>query len=140
MSIFTFDHIHLLSDNPQAAADWYCEMLDGLIEKSEIVRDAPSINIRLGGLLVIIRGKRLGENPNTPSGIQLFDQFSSHNEWGVDHFAFKYNGDLKAYCTELRKKGVGFNVEPWDFLPGIPICYVAAPDGVSIELIQAHKN
>ena len=58
----------------------------------------------------------------------------------MDHFAFIYNGDLKIYCQELRNKGVSFNVEPWEFLPGISICYVAAPDGVSIELIQAYES
>jgi len=47
---------------------------------------------------------------------------------------------LKIYCEELRNKGVSFNVEPWEFLPGISICYVAAPDGVSIELIQAYES
>ena len=58
----------------------------------------------------------------------------------MDHFAFIYNGDLKIYCEELRNKDVSFNVEPWEFLPGISICYVAAPDGVSIELIQAYEK
>jgi type II secretory pathway component GspD/PulD (secretin) len=28
-------------------------------------------------------------------------------------------------------------VEPWEFKPGLVLCYVAAPDGVSIELMQA---
>ena len=37
MSLFTFDHIHLLSSNPQEAADWYCEMLGGTIEKNEVI-------------------------------------------------------------------------------------------------------
>ena len=140
MSLFTFDHIHLLSSNPQEAADWYCEMLGGTIEKNEVIRDAPSINVRLGSLQLIIRGKRSGEAPSTPNGIKHFDKFSSHNEWGMDHFAFIYNGDLKIYCEELRNKGVSFNVEPWEFLPGISICYAAAPDGVSIELIQAYES
>ena len=63
MSLFTFDHIHLLSSNPQEAADWYCEMLEGTIEKNEVIRDAPSINVRLGSLQLIIRGKRSGESP-----------------------------------------------------------------------------
>ena len=27
-------------------------------------------------------------------------------------------------------------VEPWEFKPGLVLCYVAAPDGVSIEIIQ----
>ena len=51
-----------------------------------------------------------------------------------------YNGDLKIYCEELRNKGVSFNVESWEFLPGISICYVTALDGVSIELIQAYES
>ena len=75
MSLFTFDHIHLLSSNPQAA-DWYCEMLGGTIEKNEVIRDAPSINVRLGSLQLIIRGKRSGESPSTPNGIKHFDKFS----------------------------------------------------------------
>ena len=137
MSQFTFDHIHLLSEDPVSAANWYCDMLEGIIEKTENIRDAPSINVRLGGMQLIIRGKRSGEHPQHPSGIEHFDKFSSHNEWGVDHFAFTYNGDLQKYCENLREKGVRFNVEPWEFIPGFIICYVAAPDGVSIELIQS---
>ena len=29
-------------------------------------------------------------------------------------------------------------IEPWEFKPGMVLCYVAAPDGVSIELIQVN--
>jgi len=28
-------------------------------------------------------------------------------------------------------------VEPWEFKPGLVLCYVAAPDGVSIEIVQS---
>ena len=42
-----------------------------------------------------------------------------------------------AFCDELKRKGVRMAVEPWEFKPGMVLCYVAAPDGVSIELIQA---
>ena len=94
MSQFTFDHIHLLSEDPVSAANWCCDMLEGIIKKTENIRYAPSINVRLGGMQLIIRGKRSRENPQHPSGIEHFDKFSSHNEWGVDHFAFTYNGDL----------------------------------------------
>jgi len=31
-------------------------------------------------------------------------------------------------------------VEPWEFKPGMVLCYVAAPDGVSIELIQVGSS
>ena len=40
MSLFTFDHIHLLSSNAQEAADWYCEMLGGTIEKNEVMQES----------------------------------------------------------------------------------------------------
>ena len=108
MSQFTFDHIHLLSEDPVSAANWYCDMLEGIIEKTENIRDAPSKNVRLGGMQLIIRGKRSGEHPQHPSGIEHFDKFSSHNEWGVDHFAFTYNGDLQKYCENLRAKRSSF--------------------------------
>ena len=39
--------------------------------------------------------------------------------------------------NELKKKGVTFLVEPYDFMPGSIISYVSAPDGVSIEIVQA---
>ena len=102
------------------------KMLGGTIEKMKYIRDAPSINVRLGSLQLITEAKGLA-SPSTPNGIKHFDKFSSHNEWGMDHFAFIYNGDLKIYCEELRNKGVSFNVEPWEFLPGVSICYGGSP-------------
>ena len=72
-------------------------MLGGAIEKNGVIRDAPSINVRFGSLQLIIRGKRPGESPSTPKGIKHFDKFLSHNEWGMNHFAFTYNGDLKIW-------------------------------------------
>ena len=66
-------------------------------------------------------------------------RFSSHEEWGTDHFGFTYKGDLRAFCEKLKKKGVRMAVKPWEFKPGLVLCYVAAPDGVSIELIQVNR-
>ena len=44
--------------------------------------------------------------------------------------------DLAALCAELRAKGVTFPVELKRGVSGSLLCYVAAPDGVSIELMQ----
>ena len=41
-----------------------------------------------------------------------------------------------AVCAELRRKGVTFPVELKKGVNGSLLCYVAAPDGVSIELMQ----
>src|SRR5271166_2268869 len=73
-----------------------------------------------------IRGRRPGEAPVPARPIQQYADFSSHDAWGTDHFGFLYQGNLETFCAELRGRGVN----------GSLLCYVAAPDGVSIELMQ----
>ena len=135
--LMAFDHIHLISRDPQAAADWYREMFGGEIAAvQENLRGAPQIDVRIGSMTVVIRGRRPGEDPDAKRPMQHFDGYSSHDGWGIDHFGFTYRGDLRAFCAQLKQKGVRMAVEPWEFKPGMVLCYVAAPDGVSIELIQ----
>jgi catechol 2,3-dioxygenase-like lactoylglutathione lyase family enzyme len=132
---FEFDHVHLISRKPKATADWYVEMFGAEIERESETRGAPQIFVVLGGTTIIIRGQRPGEEPSDPKPVEQYADYSSHNEWGTDHFGFMYRGDLAAFCEELRGKGVAFPVELKSF-NGNTLCYVAAPDGVSIELMQ----
>ena len=132
-----FDHIHLVSQEPEVAAQWYVNILGGKILGQHELRNAPQINVSLGGMTLLIRGKRTGEDPQVPSPMRDYEDYSSHNVWGTDHFGFKYRGDLRAYCEELKSRGATFSVEPWEFMPGALICYISAPDGVSIEIVQA---
>lgn len=137
MGTLAFDHVHLISRDAQAAAKWYCDMFGGEITRvQESLRGAPQIDVRVGGMTVVIRGQRPGEQPAATRPIKAFDGYSSHDEWGTDHFGFTYRGDLRAFCDELKAKGVRMAVEPWEFKPGMVLCYVSAPDGVSIELMQ----
>ena len=138
-----FDHIHLVSADPKAAAAWYEAILGGEIVADYTLRGAPQINVRLGGMTVIVRGRRPGEEPVSTRSMTDFgeasERYSSHNEWGTDHFGYTYHGDLRAFCESIRAKGATFRVEPWEFSPGGLLCYVAAPDGVSIEIVQARS-
>ena len=133
---FRFDHVHIISENPRAAAEWYVAMFGATIAADTIVRGAPQIFVELGGMTILIRGKRPGEAPAAARPIRQFADFSSHDAWGTDHFGFLYRGDLAAFCAELRAQGVGFPVELKNGVGGSLLCYVAAPDGVSIELMQ----
>jgi catechol 2,3-dioxygenase-like lactoylglutathione lyase family enzyme len=133
---FKFDHVHIISENPHAAAQWYVEMLGATIAKDTVARGAPQIFVDLGGMTILIRGRRPGEVPAPARPIRPYADFSSHNAWGTDHFGFMYQGDLTAFCQELRVKGVGFRVELKKGVGGSLLCYVAAPDGVSIEIMQ----
>ena len=135
----SFDHIHLISESPAEAAAWYERILGGKIVADYELRGAPQINVQLGGMQIIIRGRRPGESPVSTRPMRDFADYSSHDEWGTDHFGYTYHGDLKAFCEEIRSKGATLAVEPWEFSPGSLICYVAAPDGVSIELVQARS-
>jgi len=135
--VMAFDHIHLISRDPRAAAGWYRDMFGGEVTAvQENLRGAPQIDVRVGGMTIVIRGQRPGELPAQTKPMHHFDGYSSHDEWGTDHFGFTYRGDLRAFCAELKRKGVRMAVEPWEFKPGMVLCYVAAPDDVSIELIQ----
>ena len=133
---FRFDHVHIISENPHASTEWYVEMFGARIAADTVARGAPQIFVELGGMTILIRGKRPGEEPASARPIRDYADFSSHNAWGTDHFGFLYEGDLEALCTKLRAKGVRFPVEPKRGVNGSLLCYVAAPDGVSIELMQ----
>jgi catechol 2,3-dioxygenase-like lactoylglutathione lyase family enzyme len=133
---FKFDHVHIISEDPHASAQWYVDMFGAEIAKDAVSRGAPQIFVALGGMTIIIRGKRPGENPSPPEPIRPYSDYASHNEWGTDHFGFLYAGDLRAFCDELRAKGATFPVELKDGPNGSLLCYVSAPDGVSIELMS----
>lgn len=132
----TFDHIHLISPDPKATVRWYVDVLGATVTADTLARGAPQIFMEIGGKIIIVRGKRPGEAPKEGSPIRPYGDFSSHNEWGIDHFGFMYKGDLRAYAAELAAKGVTFPVELKEGVNGSLLCYIAAPDGVSIELMQ----
>jgi catechol 2,3-dioxygenase-like lactoylglutathione lyase family enzyme len=125
-----FDHIHLISFDPLAAARWYVEKLGGSIASTAEVRGAPQVLLAFEGATIIIRGKRPGEAPAERQGLQ----------WGVDHFGFQVRGDLDTYCNELKRKGVVFTIDPMNFGPNLRIAFLQAPDGVIIELLKRETN
>lgn len=133
---FKFDHVHIISENPHTSAQWYVEMFGATIAADTMARGAPQIFVEIGGMTILIRGRRPGEQPAPTRPIKPFADFSSHDAWGTDHFGFMYQGDLEAFCEELRGKGVAFPVPLKRGVGGSLLCYVAAPDGVSIELMQ----
>ena len=131
-----FDHIHLISATPNASAAWYVELLGARYVADTVARGASQVFLELGGKTIIVRGRRPGEVPLAAPPVQQFDSYSSHNHLGIDHFGFLYHGDLGAFCAELAAKDVTFPVPLKAGVDGSLLCYIAAPDGVSIELMQ----
>ena len=123
----TFDHVHLISKDPQRTANWYVDKLGGEIVRDGEVRGAPQVYVEIGGgAMLIVRGERPGESTSDKSSL----------EWGVDHFGVKVKGDFAAFCAGLKAKGVEFSVELRDFNPTTQLAFINAPDGVSVELLN----
>ncbi len=125
-AVISFDHVHLISEDPHASAAWYVDKLGGEIESRGEVRGAPQIYVRFEGAVIIIRGKRTGEQVDKKDSLQ----------WGTDHFGFSVSEDLDGFWDRLRQKGVRFTLEPTNVNPTLRIAFIQGPDGEIIELLQ----
>ena len=64
-----------------------------------------------------------------------FYENSYQHKIGLDHFGIRVK-DLPAAVEELREQGVQILAEPVKGSSGISYAFIAAPDGVIIELTQ----
>jgi len=125
MAQFTWDHIHLRTGNPEGMAQWFEKMLG-----AEIIRSTQEgkrrIDMKLGGANIFIAPVAADDGTNAPPTIPYR---------GLDHFGLAVSG-IDAIATDLKKKGVEFTREPTTVRPGVRICFIRAPEGVSIELLD----
>jgi catechol 2,3-dioxygenase-like lactoylglutathione lyase family enzyme/uncharacterized protein (DUF1330 family) len=123
--VVSFDHVHFISADPEAAATWYADNLGGKLMPSEMVDGAPQINVGFDGVHLTIRGRRAGEDPAAKPGLQ----------WGIDHFGLRIPTDYDAFCGRLKENGVKFTMGPRNFGDLGKVAYIEAPDGVKVELV-----
>ncbi|MGE3146800.1 MAG: VOC family protein [Pseudorhodoplanes sp.] len=120
-----WDHIHLRSPDPEATAQWFERMLDAELIRS-IEQGRPRVDVQLGGQKIFIApvGPQDGVNPPPVTPCQ-----------GLDHFGFAVK-DIDSVVAELRRRGAEFSKEPHSPRPGIRICFLRGPQGISIELLE----
>jgi catechol 2,3-dioxygenase-like lactoylglutathione lyase family enzyme len=125
MATYTWDHIHLRSPDPEATAAWFERMLGAQVLRS-IEQGKPRIDLKLGGANIFIAPVAAGDGvhpaPTTPYQ-------------GLDHFGLAVRG-IDAIAAALKAKGVEFTKEPTTIRPGVRICFIRGPQGVSIELLE----
>ncbi|MBS0241121.1 MAG: VOC family protein [Proteobacteria bacterium] len=131
-----FDHVHIIARDPHATAQWYVDMLGATLKADTMAYGAPQLFLDLGGVEILVRSAREGEATADAKPIHNYGRFASHGEWGTDHFGFLYSGDLEAFCKGLAEKGVEFPVPLKRGVGGRLLCYISAPDNVSIELME----
>ena len=125
MPTLTWDHIHLRTPDPEATAQWFEKMLGAQVIRST-QQGKPRIDLKLGGGNIFLAPVTATE-PANPPPVTPYQ--------GLDHFGFAVSG-IDAIAAELKKKGVEFTKEPVVPRPGIKICFVRGPQGISIELLD----
>jgi len=125
MAKYTWDHIHLRTANPEATAQWYERMLGAEVIRT-MQQGKPRIDLKLGGANIFIAPVAAGDGvnaaPTTPYQ-------------GLDHFGLTVSG-IDAIAAELKGQGVEFTTEPTTVRPGVRICFIRGPQGISIELLE----
>ena len=125
MSGFTWDHIHLRSPDPEATAAWFERMLGAEVIRT-MQQGAPRIDLKLGGGNIFIAPIKAEEGVN-PAPTTPYQ--------GLDHFGLTCTG-IDAIAADLKAKGVEFTREPTTVRPGVRVCFIRGPQGISIELLE----
>ena len=125
MAKYTWDHVHLRSPDPEATAQWFEKMLGAEVIRS-MQQGQPRIDLKVGGANVFVAPVKAGDGVNAPPATPY---------QGLDHFGLTVTG-IDAIAAELKAKGVEFTREPTTVRPGVRVCFIRGPQGVSIELLD----
>jgi lactoylglutathione lyase len=125
MPNYTWDHVHLRSPDPEATAQWFERMLGAQVTRSTQGGN-PRIDVKLGGANIFIAQVKAGDDVNAAPATPY---------QGLDHFGLAVTG-IDAIAADLKMKGVEFTMEPRVPRPGIKICFLRGPQGISIELLD----
>ena len=121
-----FHHVHLVSQDPRATAQWYVQHLGGRISQEGDVRGSMRVRLQLGEARLNVRAPRPGETLVTPGEGKLI---------GIDHFALSVD-ELEGMMGKLEKNGVKI-VEPIFTTPdGGRAFFIEGPDGILIEIME----
>ena len=121
----TWDHVHLRTPDPEATAQWFERMLGAQVIRST-PQGQPRIDLKLGGASIFLAPVTAGDGVNPPPTTPY---------QGLDHFGLAVSG-IDAMAADLKQKGVQFSKEPHSPRPGIKVCFLRGPQGISIELLE----
>ena len=122
---FTYDHIHIRSRNPENTAVYFERMFEAEIIRS-VQEGKPRIDMKIGGQDVFIAPVPAGSGVNPPPVTPY---------QGLDHFGLRVTG-IEKVVADLKAKGAEFTMELNSPRPGIQICFIRGPEGVSIEVLE----
>ena len=117
MPNYYFDHIHLLSQQPQKTAEFYQKLFGAKkVSETDLGNGRVIINLNLGGTTILI-SRPVGEGAPT----------------GLVHFGIRTD-NLTEAVAELKASNVQFTQEIREVNPSFKMSFLTAPEDVSIEL------
>ena len=119
-----WDHLHLRSLDPDAAARFYVEVLGATMRDRSETAGGLRVTVDLAGLALFIDriGPERGDPPEPPFR-------------GLEHFGFLVE-DVDAAVAAFEARGAEIAVRPNSPKPGVRIAFLIGPDSVRIELLQ----
>jgi len=123
--VYTYDHIHLRTKNPQATLEFYQKMFDATPVEYVQSNGQPRVDLDLNGLTIFIAAVPADATlPTAPAEPYI----------GLDHLGLRVD-DVDAATAELKRRGAQVIVEPRTIRPGVRIAFIQGPDNVRIELL-----
>ena len=139
----SFQHVHFLSDDPVSAGQWYMKHFGAVSANPNPSREArthnglqiyPYIGAKLDGVQFWWYPKAFGQG-SYPDAWKGRTAFASPRGRVIDHIAFSVAG-LDGALARLEADGVKVLQRPKPTLGGLRSAFVAAPDGVELELVE----
>ena len=116
---YTWDHVHIRTPDVEGMAQWFAQTLG-----AQILRTPGRTDIKLGGGTIFLAEATSGVNPPPVTPYQ-----------GLDHIGLAVK-DIDAVADSLKAKGVAFTTPPTTIRPGVRICFIRGPLGISVELLE----
>ncbi len=133
MHVESLDHLHIYAADPEASARFYERHFAAReVHRNTNLNGDLRLFLALGGQIVVVGSFPAGMTPAPPP--EPGDGAFVHG-FGVAHFGLRVS-DVKAAIEELSESQVPILGEPRREASGLEYGYVAAPDGVVIELTQ----
>jgi predicted enzyme related to lactoylglutathione lyase len=140
-----FGHIHLLSENPVAAGEWYAKHFGvksrstAAVRMYRSVQIAPSASFMMDDVNVIIYPMEYAISSHMP-GWENRKTFEPTKGRVVDHIGISVE-NLDDAIARLRKEGVTVTDEPKSVAGGkIKYAFIEGPDKMRIEIIEGRAS
>lgn len=137
MKVESLDHIHIYAGQPEESARFYQDHFEAKpIHRNMNANGDLRIFLALGGQILVIGGFPTGLTPAAPP--EAGDGAYSHG-FGVAHFGLRV-ANVHAAVEELSASGIRVLGQPVCEPSGLTYAYIAAPDGVVVELTQYESS